>query len=65
MLELKDVKILPIDDDELHIKEHTSFLLSIDKSILKNNYDEVANKIIAHIEEHKKSKNMQKNKENS
>lgn len=47
-----DVEILPIDDHEIHIEEHISYILGSSIRDCKN-YDEVKNRILAHIEQHK------------
>ena len=46
------VKILPVDDDKIHIKEHTAFLLSLDRDGIAD-YDRIASDLLSHIEEHK------------
>lgn len=46
------VKILPIDDDKIHIKEHTAFLLSLDRDGIAD-YDRITSDLLSHIEEHK------------
>ena len=61
MLNLRDAELLSVDDDDCHIKEHTSFLLSLSKNEISN-YKQVCEKIIEHIESHKKSLE-QKNKQ--
>ena len=48
-----EVEILPIDNHEIHIDEHISYILSNGFKDCKN-YDEVKNRLLAHIEEHKK-----------
>ncbi len=47
-----DVEILPIDDHEIHIEEHISYILGSGIKDCKN-YDEVKNRILNHIEQHK------------
>lgn len=49
----KPVDILPIDDHQIHIDEHTAFILGGEvKNKLKSN--EITEKILNHIAEHKK-----------
>ena len=52
---LKRSEVVPdcYDDHELHIREHTRFLLSAEFKACKNQ-DEIKRKFIAHIEEHKR-----------
>ena len=49
----QDVKILPIDDHKIHIDEHTAYILGgeIKKKI---NSQKIIEKLLKHIEEHKK-----------
>ena len=47
-----EVEILPIDDHEIHIEEHVSYILGSGIKDCKN-YDEVKNRILNHIEQHK------------
>ena len=47
-----ETEILPIDDHEIHIEEHTSYILGSGIKDCKN-YDEVKNRILNHIEQHK------------
>lgn len=47
-----DVEILSIDDHKIHIDEHIAFLLSNDIKRY-NNYEEIKQRILKHIEEHK------------
>ena len=54
MYSQKEVVLLPIDDDDVHIKTHTSFLLSINRDELGDRYDDVVNLFLNHIELHKK-----------
>ena len=54
MLSQNKVKLLEVDDNEVHIKEHTAFLLSLNETELGDKYDEVAELILKHIDEHKK-----------
>ncbi|HAJ77706.1 MAG TPA: hypothetical protein DCO89_01380 [Clostridiales bacterium] len=53
MLSQKEVSVLSVDDDDIHIKEHTAFLLSLSHAELKEKYDVIANLLISHIELHK------------
>lgn len=53
MLSQNRVKMLEIDDSEVHIKEHTAFLLSLNEAELGDRYDAVAELILKHIDEHK------------
>lgn len=52
-----DVEILPIDDHELHVNEHISYILSNQIKDCKD-YEIVRDRILAHIQQHK---NMQTN----
>lgn len=54
MLSQKQVSVLPVDDDEVHIKEHTAFLLSLSQTELAEKYSKVTDLILSHIKEHKK-----------
>ena len=47
------VKILEIDDDDIHIAEHTSFMLSQEFETLKNSNLELEETVLAHIKNHK------------
>ena len=47
-----EVEILPIDDHEIHIDEHISYILSNGIKDCKN-YEEVKLRILNHIENHK------------
>jgi len=51
-----DVEILPIDEHDIHIDEHVSYILSNGFKDCKN-YDEIKTRILQHIEEHKNLKN--------
>ena len=53
----KDVEILPIDNHEIHIEEHVSYILCNGFKDCKN-YEEIKDRILKHIQEHK---NAQKN----
>ena len=53
MLSQNKVKLLEVDDNEVHIKEHTAFLLSLNETELGDRYDAVAELILKHIDEHK------------
>lgn len=54
----EDVEILPIDNHEIHIEEHISYILSNGIKDCKN-YEEVKNRILNHIEQHKQLVNVQ------
>ena len=56
MLNLKEVKVLEIDDDELHIREHTSFLLSLNAEETVKDYNKICEIMLKHINEHKTKK---------
>ncbi|MCQ2564826.1 MAG: hypothetical protein MJ152_03115, partial [Clostridia bacterium] len=47
------VEIMPIDDHKIHIDEHIAYILGGELK-KKENFKEILNKILAHIEEHKK-----------
>ena len=49
------VKVCDVDDDDIHIREHTAFLLSMTRDTIKN-YDEVFKTLLNHIKEHKSRK---------
>ncbi len=56
----EEVKLLPIDDHKIHIEEHTAFILGGElkgkvnsKQISEKQMEEIINKILMHIEEHK------------
>lgn len=51
----KDIEILPIDNHEIHIEEHISYILCNGFKDCKN-YDEVKDRILKHIQEHKNAK---------
>lgn len=57
------LEILPIDDHQIHIDEHSAYILggAIKKKI---NYKEIRDKLLSHIEEHKKFLNSEKIEEN-
>ena len=48
----KDVEILPIDEHQIHIDEHISYILGSGIKDCKN-YDEVKLRILEHIKQHK------------
>lgn len=52
-LQTKDLEILPIDDHKIHIDEHTAYILGGE---IKNkiNSKKLIEKLLAHIEEHRK-----------
>lgn len=52
----RDVELLPIDNHQIHIDEHIAFLLGNDIKRY-NNYDKIKERILAHIEQHKKMQN--------
>ena len=52
MLDKEEIKVKPIDDDNLHINEHIAYMLSGEYE--KNATEEVENIFLKHIEEHKK-----------
>ncbi len=58
----KEISTLPIDDHKIHIDEHTAYILSgeIKK---KPNAKKIIEKLLSHIEEHKKLLNEQKEAE--
>ena len=58
----KSVKLLSVDDDQIHINEHTAFLLSLPLS--SENYEEICNNLIKHIDEHKARLNAEINNKN-
>ncbi len=49
----KELEILPIDDHKIHIDEHTAYLLGSEIK-KKKNIKQIQEKLIAHINEHKK-----------
>ncbi len=51
----KEVKVKEIDDHELHIHEHTCYLLSNESA---SSNDKIYNKVLEHIREHKKFEHM-------
>ena len=51
------VEILPVDDHSIHIDEHTAYILSKN---LKDNSNQMINKLLSHIEEHKAMINKEK-----
>ncbi len=53
LLTKKSVEILPIDDHKIHIDEHTAYILGGELKSKKNS-KEIINKLLNHIEEHKK-----------
>ncbi len=48
-----EVDILPIDNHEIHIEEHVSYILGSGIKDCKN-YEEVKQRLLSHIEQHKK-----------
>ena len=58
------LEILPIDDHQIHIDEHSAYILggAIKKKI---NYKEIRDRLISHIEEHKKFLKVEKITEKS
>ena len=52
-VEKEELEILPIDDHKIHINEHIAYILGGE---IKNkiNYKQIQNKLLKHIEEHKK-----------
>lgn len=59
--EKKNLEVLSIDDHKIHIDEHIAYLLGND--FKKKNNKNVQNKILTHIEEHKKFVKETENKE--
>ena len=57
----RDVEIMPIDDHAIHIDEHISYILGANIKDCKN-YDEVKNRLLAHIEQHKIMKKQNEDK---
>jgi len=53
MLSQNNIKTLEVDDNEVHIKEHTAFLLSLNETELGDRYDDVVELILKHIDQHK------------
>lgn len=53
LMKSKSIEILPIDDHEIHIDEHTAFVLGKDFASA-DKYEEKLQAMLAHIEEHKK-----------
>ena len=49
----EELKILPIDDHKIHIDEHTAYILGSDMK-KQENYEQILEKLLNHIEEHKK-----------
>jgi hypothetical protein len=47
-----DVEIMPIDNHDIHIDEHVSYVLGANIKDCEN-YDEVKQRLLNHIEEHK------------
>jgi len=58
----RETEIMPIDNHEIHIEEHISYMLGANIKECKN-YDEVKQRILNHIEQHKimQKEEMQKN----
>lgn len=52
-LENVELEILPVDDHKIHIEEHTAYVLG-NEIKTKKDYKNKLNKLLAHIEEHKK-----------
>ena len=57
-LKQEDVKISEIDDDEIHINEHISFMLSGEFETLKNSNLNLEKNVLEHINLHKKQKSL-------
>ena len=55
--ETNDLEIMSIDDHKIHIDEHIAYLLGSEIK-KKKNIKKIQNKLIAHIEEHKKFLNV-------
>lgn len=51
------VAVCDVDDDEIHIREHTAFVLSMNRNSVSN-YDEVLEKLLEHIKAHKSKKQI-------
>lgn len=56
----RDVEIMPIDEHDIHIDEHVSYILGANIKDCKN-YNEVKNRILTHIEQHKMMKKQNEN----
>ncbi|MFQ6752140.1 MAG: hypothetical protein ACLRFL_01055 [Clostridia bacterium] len=54
------IEILPIDDHKIHIDEHTAYILG-NEIKQKINQKQIIDRLLKHIEEHKKILNVQKN----
>jgi len=52
-----DAELLPIDDHEIHIEEHISYILGAGIKDCKN-YEQVKSRILNHIEQHKRLQNQ-------
>ncbi len=59
-MQKSNVEILPIDDHNIHIEEHTAYILGAEIKRY-NNYKEIQDRILSHIAQHKKmlEKNIQ------
>lgn len=57
--------ILEVDDHDIHIDEHTAFLLSSTFEKLEENKEKVKQKILKHIRQHKQMKSLLLSLENS
>ncbi|MBP3389866.1 MAG: hypothetical protein J6K71_01645, partial [Clostridia bacterium] len=57
-LKQEEVKISEIDDDEIHINEHISFMLSGEFETLKNSNLKLESTVLEHIKMHKKQKSL-------
>lgn len=54
----ENISVCEIDDDELHINEHTAFMLSGDFDRLKEKFNNIEQIFLAHIKEHKQKLNL-------
>ena len=61
----KNVKVLEIDNHDLHINEHISYMLGGDYSQKYSQDPKIEQCFLSHIKQHKIFKSMEKNLENN
>lgn len=57
----EEVKVLEIDDHDIHINEHISFMLSNEFENAKKSHADLEQKFLSHIAEHKKQRLLSEN----